>query len=219
VDLPPPETRGDRGEDAERDRGRDILEVVAAGADDLEFLLPGRFTALGGHLDREFAGEILAGDRARIGHDVARRALGDDLAAMHTGMGSDVDHVIGGEDRVLVMLDHDDRVADIAQVLERFQQPGIVALVQADGGLIKHIEHAGEAGADLRGKPDALALAARQRAGIARQRQVIEADIVQELQPVADFLEDAHGDLVLLVIELRRQLIEPVPRHCGSTVR
>jgi hypothetical protein len=48
--------------------------------------------------------------------------------------------------------------------------------------------------------------------GIARQRQVFEADIVQELQPVADLLEDAHGDLVLLVIELRRQLIEPVPR-------
>jgi hypothetical protein len=117
------------------------------------------------------------------------------------------------------VLDHDDRVADIAQVLERVEQPGIVALVQADGGLIKHVEHAGEAGADLRGEPDALALAARQRAGIARQRQVIEADIVEELQPVADFLEDAHGDLVLLVIELRRQLIEPVPRHCGSTVR
>ena len=69
-----------------------------------------------------------------------------------------------GEDRVLVVLHHDHGVADVAQVLERFQQAGVVALVQADGGLVQHVEHAGETGADLRGEPDALALAARQRA-------------------------------------------------------
>jgi hypothetical protein len=89
----------------------------------------------------------------------------NDLAAMHAGAGADVDHIVGGADGILVMLDHDDRVAEVAQVLERFQQPGIVALMQADGGLIEHVKHAGQAGADLRGEPDALAFAARQRAG------------------------------------------------------
>ena len=64
--------------------------------------------------------------------------------------------------------------------------------------LVEHVEHAGEAGADLRGEADALALAAGQRAGGARERQIIEADIDQEAQPVADFLQDADGDLVLL---------------------
>ena len=66
------------------------------------------------------------------------------------------------------MLDHDHGVADVAQVLERLEQARVVALVQADRGLVEHVEHAGEAGADLRGEPDALALAARQRAGRAR---------------------------------------------------
>jgi hypothetical protein len=120
--------------------------------------------------------------------------FGDDLAAMHAGAGADVDHMVGGADGILVMFDHDHRVAEVAQVLQRFQQAFIVALVQADGGLVEHVEHAGQAGADLRGEPDALAFAARQRAGIARQREVFEADIVEELQPVADFLEDARGD-------------------------
>ena len=32
----------------------------------------------------------------------------------------------------------------------------------------------------------------------ARQRQIVEADVDQELQALADFLEDARGDLVLL---------------------
>ena len=140
-----------------------------------------------------------------MAHDVGGRALGDDLAAMHAGAGPDIDDIIGGADGVLVMLDHDHGIAEIAQPLERFEQPGIVALVQADRRLVEHIEHAGQAGADLRGEPDALALAAGQRAGRARQRQIIEPDIDQEFQPRADFLEDAPGDLVLLGVEIFRQ--------------
>jgi hypothetical protein len=131
---------------------------------------------------------------------------------MDAGAGADVDHVVGGADRVLVVLDHDHRVAEVAQALERFEQARIVALVQADRGLVEHIEHAGEARADLRGEPDALALAARQRARRARQREIFEADIDQEAQPLADFLEDALGDLVLLVVELFGQRLEPLAR-------
>src|SRR5207244_996343 len=82
-----------------------------------------------------------------------------------------------------VTFDDYHRVADVAQVLQRIEQARIVALMQADRRLVQHVEHAGETGADLRSQPDALALAARQRAGIARQRQIVEADIVQEPQP------------------------------------
>src|SRR3712207_8417012 len=57
-------------------------------------------------------------------------------------------------------------------------------------------------GADLGGQADALALAAGQGAGGARQGQVVEADIDQEGEPVADLLQDARGDLVLLLGEL-----------------
>ena len=121
---------------------------------------------------------------------------------MDAGGRADVDDIVGGQDRVLVMLDDDDRVAEVAQVLQRVEQAGIVALVQADRRLVEHVEHAGQARADLRGQPDALALAARQRAGIARQGEIVEADIVEEAQPLADLLEDARGDLVLLGGEL-----------------
>ena len=49
----------------------------------------------------------------------------------------------------------------------------------------------------------------RQRAGGARQREVIEPDVDQEFQPLADFLEHAHADFVLLGGEVLRQLGEP----------
>ena len=116
---------------------------------------------------------------------------GDDVAAVDAGAGADVEHVVGGADGVLVVLDHDHGVAEVAQALQRFEQPRIVALVQADRGLVEHVEHAGQAGADLRGEADALALAAGQRAGGAREREIIEPDVDQEVQPLADFLEHA----------------------------
>ena len=90
-------------------------------------------------------------------------------------------------------------------MFQRVEQPGIVALMQADRRLVEYIEYAGQPRADLRGEADALALAARQRSGIARQREIVEPDIVEEFQPVADFLEDARGDLVLLRRELLGQ--------------
>ena len=123
---------------------------------------------------------------------------------MDAGAGADVEHVIGAADGVLVVLDHDHGVAEVAQPFEGFEQARIVALVQADRRLVEHIEHAGEAGADLRGEANALALAAGQRAGGARQREIIEPDVDQEFQPLADFLQHAHADLVLLGVELLR---------------
>ena len=43
------------------------------------------------------------------------------MAAMHAGAGADVEHVIGEANGVLVMLDHDHGIAEVAQPLQRFQ--------------------------------------------------------------------------------------------------
>ena len=140
----------------------------------------------------------MAGQRIGIGGDFGRRSLGDDLAPVHAGARADIDDVIGGPDRVLVVLDDDHRIAQAPQAPERIEEPRIVALVQADRRLVEHIEHAGEARADLRSEPYALALAARQRAGRARQRQIIEPDVAQKGEPVDDLLQDSLSDLVAL---------------------
>ena len=155
----------------------------------------------------------MTGQRIGAGGDLLRRPFGDDLAAVHAGAGADIDNIIGRPDRILVMLDHDHRIAEAAQAPERIEEPRIVALMQADRRLVQHVEDAGEARADLRGEADALALAARQRARRARQRQVVEPDVAQEHQPVDDLLEDASGDLVALGVEFRGQIPRPVDRR------
>ncbi len=226
VDLPEPETpvmQVNRPMGISAVRVLRLLPVAPTTRSALPFC-GGRRTAR--HVDEAGARQELAGERGRIGHHLVGRALGDDLAAMDAGGGADIDDVIGLADGVLVMLDDDDGVADVAQVLERAEQALVVALVEADGGLVEDVEHAGEAGADLAGQPDALALAARQRARGAGKRQIIQADIDEKVQPLADLLEDADGDLVLLLGQRFGQVGEPGERaadgevgHLGNVAR
>ena len=129
-------------------------------------------------------------------HDL-HRALGDHVAAVLAGAGTHVDDPVGGAHHLLVVLDDDQRVADVAQAYEGPDQARVVALVEADARLIEDVEHAHEAGADLRRQPDALRLAAGEGVGGAVQGQVIEADVDQEAEPRPNLLEDLAGDQVL----------------------
>ena len=52
-----------------------------------------------------------------MAHDLLRRALGHHFAAVHAGARAEVDHPIGGADGLLVVLDHEDRVAEVAHRL------------------------------------------------------------------------------------------------------
>ena len=63
--------------------------------------------------------------------------------------GADVHDVVGGTDGIFVVFDDDDGVAEVAQAQEAFEQAGVVALVQADGGFVKDVHDADQSRADL----------------------------------------------------------------------
>ena len=125
-----------------------------------------------------------------------------DLAAVLARARADVDDPVGDLDGVLVVLDDDQRVAHVAQPDQGLDQPVVVALVQADGRLVEDVQHADQAGADLGGQPDALGLAAGEGARGAVQREVVQADVDQEPQPLVDLLEHPLGDLLVAGVEL-----------------
>src|SRR5688572_33302499 len=87
--------------------------------------------------------------------------------------------------------------------MERVEQPLVVALVQADRGLVEDVHDAAEPRADLAREADALRLAARERLGAAVERQVVEADVYQEAEPVGDLLDDLGRDLLPPALELQ----------------
>ena len=147
------------------------------------------------------AAEVGPGEGVLGVEQVLEGALGDDVAAVHPGAGADVHQVVGGPDRVLVVLHHDQGVAQVAQFGEGGQEAVVVALVQADAGLVEHVEHAGEAGTDLGGQADPLGLAAGEGHGGPVEAQVVEAHVEQEAQAHADLAQHQVTDLDLAAAE------------------
>ena len=89
-------------------------------------------------------------------------------------------------------------------MLERFDEPRVVALVQADGGFIQNIEHADEARTDLRRQTDALRLAAGECARRAGERQVAQAHVDQKAQAGVNLFENRRGDHAVLFAKGQR---------------
>ena len=202
VDLPEPETPVTQQKTPERELDVDPLEVVLAGAAD-DQLAARRPPRLG---DRDLAlpGEELPGQRARLLLDLLRGALGDDLSPVLPRPGAEVDDVVGGADRALVVLDNDHGVAELAEALQRPDQLLVVSLVEADRGFVEDVEDADQAGADLGREPDPLRLAAGERGRGPLQRQIADPDRVEEAQPLADLADDEPRDRALGLGQLER---------------
>jgi hypothetical protein len=95
------------------------------------------------------------------------------------------------------VLDHQHRVAARREVAQQAEQLLAVLRVEADRRLVEDVEGAGQPGAERGGEVDALRLAARQRPRLAVEGQVVEADAVQHLDPLADLVEQVPGELAL----------------------
>ena len=187
--LPGPADAGNADQLAQRKIHIDVLQVILGGATDDDHL-PVAFPAPRRQGDRSLAAQERPGDRLRRFQDIVEAACGDDFATVLAGPRPDVDDEARRSHRFFVMLDDDHRVADVAQREQCVDQLPVVALMEPDRGLIKDVQDAHEFRSDLRGEPDSLCLAAGQRIGRSGEAQVIETDVNQELEPLADLFQD-----------------------------
>src|SRR5690606_24162449 len=111
----------------EREVHVEPLEVVLARVLDPDHALGIDRAARRRHGDRLLAGEVLAGERALVREDVVVVALEDDLAAVAAGAGADVHDLVGPPHHRLVVLDDEDRVADVAEAFEDRDEALVVA--------------------------------------------------------------------------------------------
>jgi len=114
---------------------------------------------------------------------------------MLSGAWTEVDDVVCRANRLLVMLDDEDGIAEIAEAPERGEEARVVALVEPDARLVEDVQHADEARPDLRGEPDALRLAAGERLRAPVHREVVETHVDEEAEPLGDFLDDRPRDV------------------------
>src|SRR6476646_8447393 len=102
-----------------------------------------------------------ARNRGRHAYEVRSGSCGDDFAATVPGAGPEVEDMLGAADGIFIVFDDNQGVAFGLKLLERVEQHAVVARVQANGRLVEDIGDAAQVGAELRGEPDALRLAAR----------------------------------------------------------
>ena len=107
--------------------------------------------------------------------------------------------MVGRANGVGIVLDDEDSVAEIPQGFEDVDETLRVARVQADGWLVENVERADEMRAERSGELNALRFAAGKSRGKAIERQVVEADFIEELQAAANFFQDFLGDFRLAV--------------------
>src|SRR6185437_16702946 len=154
---------GDDDELAKREFHVDIFEVIALGAFKLE-----KFTvALSpffGDGNAPMAIEVFGGESVEF-ENIGRASLGHHPSTMEAGLGTDVDEIVGCQHDIFVVLDDEHAVADVPQILECLDQAMVIALMEADTGLVEDIGDPLELRADLRGEPDALGFAAAEGAG------------------------------------------------------
>ena len=200
----------------ERKLRRDMLEVVAAGPAQRDPLARARAQRRG-DLDPPPSGEVVGRDGVGV-QDIVEGSLRHDMASATPRLRAHVDDPVRGAHHLLVVLHDDHRVPGVAQLLKAADQAPVVALVQPDRGLVEDVEHVDKLRADLRGQADALALAARERTRGACQREVAQAHVHQEAEPLADLLDDLLRDAPLLVGHLRLDARDPL-REFGDRHR
>ena len=111
---------GDADELAQRDAHVDVLEVVLARALDHDRLAVARPPLVRAPGSARAPLRYCAGERLRVRAMTSSGVpVGDDLAAVLAGARAQVDEVVGGAHHRLVVLDDQDRVAEVAQPLER----------------------------------------------------------------------------------------------------
>ena len=135
-----------------------------------------------GNGDARAAGKVICSQRILRAQEFFELSLRNEFSATRTRARAKIENVISRPNRFLIVLDHNDGIAEIAQTAQRCQQARIVALMQADARFIENIENAREPGADLRRQPNALRFATGKRAAFAIQRQITEPDFDEKLQ-------------------------------------
>ena len=99
-------------------------------------------------------------------------AFENDVAAVFACARSEIDDVIRGAHHVRIVLDHEDRIAEIAQLFENLDQPAGVAAVQSDRRLVEHIAGADQPRTEASRELNTLRFASRKRRRQPVQRQI-----------------------------------------------
>ena len=171
-----------------------VLEVVLAGAPNGEASTRARRSASRWNGDTQIPAQVAAGERCLVLEDVTQHSGNDHFPTVTPRAGAEIYDVVGGSNGFFIVLDYDDRVAEIPEAGERAQQTLVVPGMQTDRGLVQDVEDAYEPTADLSSQANPLRLSARKRGGRAPQCEIAKTYVHEETESIRDLLENGSCD-------------------------
>ena len=102
--------------------------------------------------------------------------------------------MISGPHHVRVVLHHQHRVPDVAQIVQQANQTIVVARVQTNRRLVQDIKRTDQRRSQIGRQLNPLGFPAGQCRGQTIQGQIIQADVNHEAKPPAYFEQHALGD-------------------------
>ena len=192
-------------EASQRDRAREVAEVVDRGAADPKAWRRIADRSRHARLRGASSGEPVARGGILDLQDALRDALVEEMAAFGTGARADLDEPVRRAHDGFVVLDDHDRVALVDEAAEDADHAREVAGVHADARFVQDEDRVREAGAEAGGQVDALHFAAGQRAREAIQREVTEADRFQIAEAGEDGFEGVVGRVTRVLRRERRE--------------
>ena len=113
--------------------------------------------------------------------------------------GTKIYQVIGRADQVVLVLDDHQGIAGVAQAVEYRDQAPHLVLVQADRWLVEDVECVDQTGSQGPGRRRPPQFTAGERAAGPVERQVVEPDLAQVIEPLLDLVENPRGHLAALL--------------------
>ena len=191
----------DHGQTAKRNARIDFAQVVQRCPEDANRGRIAIHRAAQGARMAQRRRETSTGCRELKACELCGAALRHQAAASCTGAGTEIDHMIGPADGVLIVLDHHQRIALGAQPVERIEERPVIPRMQTNGGLVQHVTDPLQIRTELRRQPDALRFAARKGGGGTVELQIAESHVAQERSARAELGEQVGGDLEFAAVE------------------
>ena len=101
------------------------------------------------------------------------------------------------------MLDDHNRIAQLLQLAQHFDEQMRVARMEPDAGLVEDIERTHQTAAQRRGQVDALALTAREGRRQPVEREVVEPHLLQKAYTISNLGQQSLGDGRVVLVELQ----------------
>ncbi len=183
----------------------DLFEVVRGRLFDPDDALRIEGAAPGGDFYPRRAREVAPGEGPRVREETVEAAPVDDLPATPSRARAHVKDVVRAADDLRIVLDDDRGVPALREAAEDREEAARVPRMEPHRGLVEDVERVHQAGTEGGGEIYPLGFARRERARLAAEREVVEADVREVPEAAQDLLPEKGGGLVLFIRDAERR--------------